>query len=359
MDEKWKTEISTPALVINYQLMEKNIKTMAKFAKEHNIALRPHVKTHKCPKIGKMMLDAGANGICVAKVGEAEVFVKEGFKDILIANQVIDLGQVQRLIELNKKSLVRVVVDSEKNVRDLNKAAQKKGINLEVVLEVDVGLGRSGVQPGEEALKFADFLKTQDHLKLAGLQGYEGHLISIFDDELRKQKAKDCMQLLVDTRDLLNQNGYEISYLTGGNTTTYRFSGAHEGITEIQPGTYIFNDEHHFKMCPEFEIAAIVLTAITNIRSKRIYSIDAGLKAVTNDNGNPVFKDYPKSKIMVLTEEHSIVRVGPKDSFELGEKVALIPTHICTTVNLYDFFTVVKDGDVVEKWEVSARGKNY
>ena len=112
-------------------------------------------------------------------------------------------------------------------------------------------------------------------------------------------------------------------------------------------------------MCPEFEIASTILTAITNIRSKRIYSIDAGLKAASNDNGNPIFKDYPKSKIMVLTEEHSIVRVGPKDSFELGEKVELIPTHICTTVNLYDFFTVVKDSDVVEKWDILARGKNY
>ena len=359
MEENWKNEISTPALIVDYDIMKKNIETMAKFAKQNNIGLRPHVKTHKCPKIGKMQLAAGANGICVAKVGEAEVFAEQGFNDILIANEVIELGQIKRLIELNMKSLVRVCVDSEKNISDLNQVASKERINLEILLEIDVGLGRNGVQPGESALKFANLIKEKSNLKLVGLQGYEGHLTAVVDPDLRKNQTESCMKSLVDTRDLLNKNGFNITYLTASNTVTYKFSAKFDGVTELQPGTYIFNDEHYHGLSPEFDIAVTVLSTVTNNPGKRVYSIDAGLKAATNDNGNPIFKNYPKCKIRVMTEEHSIIRTGPKDLFEIGQKVELYPSHICTTVNLYDFFTVIKDGKVLGRWDILARGKNY
>ena len=164
LEEKWKDEISTPALIIDFDLMKKNIETMVRFAKKNDVNLRPHVKTHKCPKIGKMQLEAGANGICVARVGEAEVFAEHGFDDILIANEVIELNQIKRLVELNKEALVRVCVDSEKNIIDLNNAALKEDVNLEILLEVDVGLGRNGVQSGEPALKIANFIKNHTSL---------------------------------------------------------------------------------------------------------------------------------------------------------------------------------------------------
>ncbi|MFX1312821.1 MAG: DSD1 family PLP-dependent enzyme [Promethearchaeota archaeon] len=359
MEESWKDEISTPALLIYYDIMKENIEKMAKFAKENNVKLRPHVKTHKCPIIGKMQLEAGANGICVARLGEAEVFAENGFNDILIANEVVNLTQIKRLVELNKKSLVRVCVDSEKNVLDLNKIASKNGVKLEILIEVDIGLGRNGVKPGEPALKLANFILKQPNLKLVGLQGYEGHLTSVIDPELRKKQTEECLKLLVDTRDLLNNNGFNINYLTASNTVTYKFSAKYKGITELQPGTYIFNDEHYYRVSPEFNIGATVLGAVTNNPGKRLYTVDAGLKAATNDNGNPIFKNYPKCKIRVMTEEHSIFRTGPKDNFKIGQKVELYPSHICTTVNLYDFFTIIKDNEVFDKWEILARGKNY
>jgi D-serine deaminase-like pyridoxal phosphate-dependent protein len=359
LEKNWKNKIPTPALVLNYDMMQKNIETMARFAKENNVSLRPHVKTHKCPIIGKKQLEAGANGICVARVGEAEIFAQNGFDDILIANEVIELSQIKRLVELNKKSLIRVCVDSEKNVLDLNKLASKKDANLEVLIEVDVGLGRNGVKPGEPALNLANFIKKQPNLKLMGLQGYEGHLTSVIDPELRKKQTNECMKLLINTRDILNNNGFSINYLTVGNTVTYKFSAKYDGITELQTGTYIFNDEHYYRVSPEFDIAVTVLGTVTNIPGKRMYTIDAGLKAVTNDNGNPIFKNYPKCKIRVMTEEHSIFRASPKDKFEIGQKIELYPSHICTTVNLYDFFTVVRDGEIIAKWEILARGKNY
>ncbi|MFX1296988.1 MAG: alanine racemase [Promethearchaeota archaeon] len=359
MEENWKDNIPTPALILNYNKMLSNIELMAKFAKENNINLRPHVKTHKCPKIGQLQLKAGARGICVARVGEAEIFAQNGFNDILIANQVIDINQIKRLVNLNKSSLVRVCVDSEKNVLDLNKHALKEEIELEVLIEVDIGLGRNGVKPGEPTLRLGNFIKEQKGLKLVGLQGYEGHLISVKDPELRKKQTEECMRYLVDTRDLLNDNGFNINYLTASNTVTYKYSAKYEGITELQPGTYVFNDEHHHILVPEFEIATSVLGTITNNPGKRLYTMDVGLKAATNDNGNPVFKNYPKCKIRVMTEEHSIFRSGPQDNFKIGQKIETIPTHICTTVNLYDFFTIIKDNEIIAKWEILARGKNY
>ncbi|MHA1150975.1 MAG: DSD1 family PLP-dependent enzyme [Promethearchaeota archaeon] len=359
MEDSWKEKISTPALIIDYDLMLENINTMAKLAQHNGVKLRPHVKTHKCPEIAKLQLEAGASGICVAKVGEAEVFAKEGFDDILIANQVVDLGHIKRLIKLNKKSLVRVCVDSKKNITDLNAAAEKAGITLEVVMEIDIGLGRNGVKPGEPTLLLADSIKENKSLKLVGLQGYEGHLISVLDENLRKKLTEDCMQNLLDARDILNDNGYEINYLTASNTATCKFSAKVKGITEVQPGTYIFNDEHHERVVSDFKIAATVLAGITNNPGRRVYTMDAGLKAITTDNGNPIFKKYPKSKIRIMTEEHGIFKSGPKEIFELGQKVELIPSHICTTVNLYDFFTVIRNGVVFAKWDIAARGKNY
>ncbi|MFW9901594.1 MAG: alanine racemase [Candidatus Thorarchaeota archaeon] len=359
MEANWKDEISTPALVIDFNLMKKNVETMARFAKENDVDLRPHIKTHKCPKIGKIQLEAGASGICVARVGEAEIFAEQGFDDILIANQVIELNQIKRLIELNKKSLVRVCVDSEKNIIDLHKAASAEDVKLEILLELDIGLGRNGVQPGEPALKFANLIKKYKNLELVGLQGYEGHLTSVIDPELRKRQTEESIKLLVDTKDLLNENGFEINYTTASNTATYKYSAKYDGLTEIQPGTYIFNEEHYSEISPEFDIATTVIGTITNNPGKRFYTIDVGLKAATNDKGNPVFKNYPKCKIRGMSEEHSVFRVSPKEDFRIGQKLELYPSHICTTVNLYDFFTVVKDGEVIGRWDILARGKNY
>jgi len=365
MDDSWKEEVSTPALVIDYNIMKKNIETMLKFTTENNLNLRPHTKTHKSPRVAKEHIkiakkfNAKNEGICVARLGEAEVFAQNGFDDILIANEVVEPSQIKRLIELNKKSLVKVCVDYDRNISELNNIASKENVKLQVLLEIDVGLGRNGVQPGEPALNLANFIKKQSNLELIGLQGYEGHLTAVVDPDIRKKKAEDCMNKIVTTRDLLNNNGFNINYLTAGNTVSYKFSGKVDGITELQTGTYIFNDEHYYKPSPEFEIAVTVLGTISNIRGNRVYTVDVGLKAAPNDNGLAVFKNYPKTKIRVMTEDHSIFRASPKDSFEFGQKVELYPSHVCTTANLYDFFTVVKDGEVIGRWDILARGKNY
>ena len=176
MDNDWKKYIPTPALVLNYDLMLKNIETMAEFVKENNVNHRPHVKTHKCPIIAHMQLKAGCKGITVAKVGEAEIFAQSGIDDIFIANQVIDPTHIDRLAKLSKYIKIRCAVDSQKNIMDLEKIAGKNNTTLEVLLDINLGLGRSGVEPGERALEMANFIKTTKNLELVGLFGYEGHL---------------------------------------------------------------------------------------------------------------------------------------------------------------------------------------
>ena len=357
----WKDEISTPALLLHYEKMQKNLNQMANFAVQHDVNLRPHIKTHKCPIIGHMQLKApGTNGICVAKVGEAEIFAQCGFDDILIANQVINKSQIHRLIKLNKWTLTRVCVDNPKNIKDLNDIAARYNQELELLIDVDLGMGRQGTSPGESTLELAKLIKKSSNLKLVGLQGYEGHLTPMTDDEQRKKQTEECMKDLVDTRDLLNENGFNIDYLSASGSGTYMFSADVEGITEIQPGTYILADEHIHRVVPEFEPAVTVLSTITNKTGKRQYTMDAGLKAVPTGDGNPIFKNFPKNRLRVITEEHAQFKASTKyDSLEIGQKVELVPAHICITVNLYDFYTVVKNGEVIAEWDIMARGKNY
>ena len=355
----WKDKVSTPALIVYYETLIKNIKNMAKFAKENNVALRPHVKTHKCPKIGKLQLNAGARGICVAKVGEAEVFSQNGFEDILIANEVVEINQIKRLVELNKRSLVRVCVDSKKNINDLNQIAAKEGVKLEVLLELNVGMNRVGVNPGMPALDFANNIKEKSNLTLIGLQAYEGHLLSMTNIEQQKLQTEECMTMALETRDLLNDNGFDINTITASGSATYRFSAKVEGITEIQPGTYVFSDEHLRRVNTDFDIAATVLATISNQTGNKEYTLDSGSKAIPTGDGKPIFKDYPKAKIRVVTEEHTQFKLLSKDVFEIGKKIELIPAHICPTVNLYDFLTVIMNDDKVERWDVLARGRNY
>ncbi|MHA1755838.1 MAG: alanine racemase [Promethearchaeota archaeon] len=358
MNENWKEKISTPALIIRYNIMMENIEKMAKFAKENGVKLRPHIKTHKCPKIAELQIKAGANGICVARVGEAEIFAKHGFDDILIANEVVNILQIKRLVELSKKIKVRVCVDSEKNIDDLNKIASKENIILEVLIELDVGMGRTGVKPEEPALKLAEIIKNKSNLKLVGLQAYEGHLTPMMNIEQQKLQTEECIKMAIRTRDLLNENGFDIDYITASGSATYRFSAKMDGITEIQPGTYVFSDEHLHRVNPDFDIAATILGTISNQTGKKEFTVDTGTKAIAIGDGKPIFKDFPKCKIRIMTEEHlQFKALGA--NFEIGQKIELIPAHICPTVNLYDFLTVIKENGEIERWDIEARGKNY
>jgi len=359
MDDSWKSDISTPALVLNYDAMLKNIKTMAKFVKDSGVNLRPHLKTAKMPIVAHMILkEGGANGIAVAKVGEAEIFAQSGIDDILIANQVVDLEHIKRLVMLNKYALVRCAVDSRKNILDLSKYATQANMELEVLLEINLGLGRAGVEPGEPALELAKFIRDTPGIKLVGLQGYEGHLTPMMNVEQRETMTKDCMNWLIETKKLLNENGFNIDYISTSGSATYMHAAMCDGITEVQPGTYVFSDEHLFRVNPIFDIAVTVLSTVQNQTGKKEFTIDAGTKAIATGDGKPIIKGFPKIKFRVINEEHTQLKSIDAD-LKIGQKIELIPAHICPTINLYDYIHVIKNNEYIGKWQIFARGKNY
>lgn len=359
MDDSWKSEISTPALVLNYDTMLKNIKTMAKFVKETGVNLRPHLKTAKMPIIAHMILkEGGANGIAVAKVGEAEIFAQSGIDNILIANQVIDIEHIKRLVMLNSYVLVRCAVDSKKNILDLSKQAIKKNIELEVLLEINLGLGRAGVDHGDPALELAKFIRDTPGIRLVGLQGYEGHLTPMMNVEQREIMTIECMNLLNETKNLLNENGFSIDYISTSGSATYMHAAMCNGITEVQPGTYVFSDEHLLRVNPIFDIAVTVLSTVQNQTGNKEFTLDAGTKAIAIGDGKPVVRGFPKIKFRVMNEEHTQLKsIGTE--LQIGQKIELIPAHICPTLNLYDYIHVIKNNEYSGKWQIFARGKNY
>jgi D-serine deaminase-like pyridoxal phosphate-dependent protein len=260
---------------------------------------------------------------------------------------------------LNKYCLTRTCVDSEKNISDLNKIAEKYDSYLEVVVDIDLGFGRTGVKSGEDSLNLVNFIKEKaSRIKVVGLQGYEGHLTHNRDETIRKQMTEECMKTLVETKDLLNKEGNNIDYLTVGTSSTYKYSGRYPGITEIQPGTYVFSDEHLYSVAPEFKPAVTVLSTIQNQTGEKEFTIDAGQKAVPTGDGRPLVKDNPKVKFRLFTEEHAQLNAFEAD-FSIGQKIELIPAHVCITVNMYDFIHVIKNGEYIGKWDIVARGKNY
>ena len=359
MDYDWKNDIPTPALVINYDVMQKNIDTMVKFARENNVNHRPHVKTHKCPIIGHLQLKAGCKGISVAKVGEAEVFAQCGIDDIFIANQVIDPTHIDRLVKLSKYIKIRCAVDSRKNILDIGRISVKNNTEVEVFLDINLGLGRSGVDAGEPALEMANFIKKTEGLKLVGLFGYEGHLGSMVNLEQKESMANECFKNMVDTRDLLNDNGFNVNHISTSGSSTYMYAAKYDGITEIRPGMYIFSDAHLHRVNPVFDYAATILATIQNQTGKKEFTTDAGTQAIATGDGKPVFKDFPKAKIRVMNEEHTQFKAIGAGDLEIGQKIQLIPAHICPTLNLYDYLHVVKNNEFIGKWRIYARGKNY
>ncbi|MHA1143661.1 MAG: alanine racemase [Candidatus Helarchaeota archaeon] len=359
-EKTWKDDVSTPALIIYLDKLKRNIEKMARFARDNGVNLRPHVKTHKCPEIARMQLEAGASGICVAKVAEAEVFVEEGFRDILIANQIIGRDKIQRLANLNKKAKVRVAVDSHENVHNLNEIAIQNDVVLEVLIDIDVGLGRTGVRDPDIALELAEMIRIAPGLKLVGLQAYEGHLTYLSSMNEKIEQVKNCMNKVIEIRDLLNQHDHDITYITAGGSGTFMITGKYPGITEIQPGTYVFWDHHMNTCCPDlFEQSLTILATINNQTNRRKFTLDMGSKSCSVADGKPTFKNHPKARMEIMTEEHGQFKKGKNDKFRIGQKVELIPAHVCPTVNLYDEAYILKDDKIIKKWKILARGKNY
>lgn len=352
-----KEEIDTPALLIDLELMEENIAKMAGFFKGIKADLRPHIKTHKTPILAHKQLEAGAIGITCAKLGEAEVVALAGIQEILIANQVVGAHKVQRLVRLARHVNIIVTVDDLRNVMQLSEAATAEDVDLGVLVEVDVGMKRCGVEPGEPAVLLSREVDRAARLRYMGLMGYEGHITTLPDYEERKREAERSMKLLVDTKHLIEEDGLEVKIVSGGGTGTYDITGRYPEVTEVQAGSYIVMDSTYHKIRPEFECALSVLTTVISVPSRQRAILDAGRKSVSQDFGMPQVSGIDDIRFRGLSEEHGILEsTGPGIRLRPSDKIEVIPSHCCTTINLHDKVYVIRDDEVQAIWDVAARG---
>lgn len=354
-----KEQIETPSLLINLDLMEGNIRRMAKFFQDKKSNLRPHAKTHKSPVISKKQLEAGsAVGITVAKLGEAEVMVNGGIKNLLIANQVVEPPKVARLVRLSKHADLIVAVDNIENVNLLDQAGAYYKTKINVLIEVNVGLNRCGVEWGAPVLKLAREVLRKENIVLRGLMGYEGHAVLVPDLLSRKALAEDAMGKLISSRDLLEKNGIPVEIVSAGGTGTYDITGVIPGINEVQAGSYIFMDSAYKKTGVTFDQALTVYVTIISQQSSENYILDVGIKGISVDNGFPGIKDHPEWEIKALNEEYAYLCVpGGTNHLKIGDKLELIPSHGCTTINLHDTYYALRNDRIEAVWDIEARGR--
>jgi D-serine deaminase-like pyridoxal phosphate-dependent protein len=350
--------LDTPALLIDLDVLEKNIAQMAAFFEDHEAVLRPHMKTHKCPRIAKMQLAEGAVGITCAKVSEAEVFASSGISDILIANQVTGEVKLKRLAALAEACDLKVAVDNPLNVENLERVCAKTGTQIGVLVEVDIGMKRCGVQPGEEAVHLAKIVDSQPHLEFKGLQAYEGHLVLVEDVKEREEQVRESFQPLQQTCDALTAAGMPPEIVSGGGTGTYDISGVETPLNEVQVGSYVFMDKTYHPVRPEYHPSLSVLSTVLSRPVPERLVFDAGLKSMTSEFGWPEIGGQLQGEMNYLSEEHAVFTLQEPSDVQLGigDKVQFLPSHCCTTVNLHEVFFVHQDNILVDTWEIEARG---
>jgi D-serine deaminase-like pyridoxal phosphate-dependent protein len=359
--------LETPALVIDLDRVMANIERMAKKARDAGALLRPHTKTHKMPALAHMQLSAGAAGITVATVGEAEVMSEAGIKDIFIANQVVSTPKVQKLKYLARKVQIRVGVDHPAQASLLSNAFQGEAKPIEVLIEVDTGERRSGVLPGEEVQDLVRTVMSLQGLSLKGIYTHEGHLQRLQSlDEMIATNLK-VQKSIIQTKEAVERLMGSSCIVSAGSTPSLQGGGpVLSGIDELRPGTYIFNDASQSMLIGHYDwCAAFVMATVTNIPDKDHLVLNAGVRALSSDRrgigvlhteGYGYVAGFPKAHIARLSEVHAEVEGVRTEEFHIGQVLRIIPNHICTVTNLFDHVFVSRDGVVENSWTVHGRG---
>ncbi len=351
------SDIETPALVLDADLLEHNIEKMAAFARNQGVNLRPHAKTHKCAMLAHLQIKAGAIGITCAKLSEAEAMAHAGIRDILIANQVVAPEKIERLVGLSRYSDVKVAVDNPDNARTISEAAQRRGQVIKVLIERDIGMGRCGTRNLEETLRLADMIVKLPGLEMAGLMGYEGHTVFLTPFREKEEQCLKAIGVLVETKEALNSAGFKTEIVSSGGTGTYNITGLNKNITELQVGSYSTMDLKYREVGLDFHLALTVLGTVISRPDRQTVILDVGMKGITREFGLPVAKGLEGATVRALPEEHCILELSAGNtSPAVGDRVELYPTHGCTTFNLYDNIHVCRGGIVEAVWPVTARG---
>jgi D-serine deaminase-like pyridoxal phosphate-dependent protein len=347
--------LDTPQLLIDLDIVDANMKRMFDACHGRGVKVRVHFKSLKCTGLARYIARAGADGFLCAKLNEAEALVDAGITDVFVANQVVGAAKLKRLAELARRASVRVCVDDADNVAEMSRAAQAEGTTIGVLVEVDTGMNRCGVEPGEPALALARKVHDSAGLHFVGLQGYDGHLQLLAEPAEKKAKCLQALDKLIGTRRLIEKAGLPVEEVTGAGTGTWEYVAAHDGISEIQPGSFILMDCAYNQVRPEFGCSLSILTTVIS-RRPAWYVLDAGSKAISKDFGLPQIKGRPQEKLTRLSEEHATVEADTAD-VRIGERREVIPAHCCATMNLHRNCVAFRKGKVEALWPIEASGR--
>ena len=352
--------LDTPSLIVDLDLLERNIETMHSFFRSKDARLRPHVGSHLCPAIAHKQLAAGGTvgGVCVTTVGQAEVFAESGFDDIFVSSMVVTPQKIMRLCGLARHAAITVAVDNPSNVSDLSEAASESGAGLDVVLDINTRLDRCGVEPGEPAVGLARAVHAAAGLRFAGLMTYEGRILEEDADKLAAESRK-WIQRVLDTREMIESAGIEVGLVSVGGTYNYEVAAAMTGVTEVPAGSYALLDDTYRPFRTQFEPAARVMTTVSSLPEPGIVITDGGLKSIGSEWGDPSVYNVAGARVRGLSAEHANLQLdGDSDRGPgLDEKVWLTPADIGTCVNLHDYMFGVRGGRLELVWDIPARGR--
>jgi D-threonine aldolase len=344
-----KFEIDTPALLLDLDVVEENIRAMAAYFAARPQKLRPHFKTPKTPEIARRQLAAGAIGITASKLGEVEVLARAGLGPVLLANQIAGAAKIDRFFKASERISLIGTIESEFNVREFEAGAMRAGKAPDVIVEVDTGMHRCGTETPEETVKLVRTARRAG-LNYRGVMGYEGHAVLLADRDKRIATARDALTTLSRHVEALRAAGLAPEIVSAGGTGTYDIAGSWPDVTEVQAGSYVFMDGLYRTVRPDLGRPALtLLTTVISRRGARAI-IDAGMKSLTNEFGPPMVKDTA-IKVAHLSEEHGGVAAG-ESNLEPGAKIEIIPSHGDTTINLHTEYYVVRGDEVIATWPI-------
>jgi D-threonine aldolase len=346
-----KAEIDTPALLLDLDIMEENLRAMAAFFANRPQKLRPHFKTPKTAEVARRQLEAGAIGITASKLGEVEVLSRAGLGPILLANQIVGPQKIARLFALPPKPEIIVAVESEFNIRELEAGAKRAGRGIDVIIEVDTGMHRCGTATIEETIALARRI-GQGPLRYRGIMGYEGHAVLVPEKDKRERIARAALTELSHQVEALRSAGFAPEIVSAGGTGTYDITGSWPEVTEVQAGSYVFMDGAYRVVRPDLGRSALTLLATVISRRGDHAIIDAGMKSLTNEFGKPLGKDLP-IKVTGLSEEHGHVDASGTE-IDAGMKIEIVPSHNDTTINLHSEYYVMRGDEVAAIWPIEA-----
>jgi D-serine deaminase-like pyridoxal phosphate-dependent protein len=353
-----KSDLDTPFIAAEIDTVKANIKSMQALADNHGKKLRPHSKTHKIPSVALWQVEAGAVGICVQKTSEAEVMVRGGVRDVFVSNEVIGSQKTDRIAGLASSAKMSVAVDSELGVEQLSQSAKSKGTEIGIYLDVDVGMHRCGVKPGEVA-KLAERLSRSPNLYLVGVMGYDGHSFRPLDDGERRKIVDESRGILQNVIREVRSTGVELEVVSVGGTPSTPIWAEFEEVTELQPGAYVYNDVMQMERGVSKANCAVTLTGTVMSKPSGDQAVvDAGSKSFAFDCGRyPSPVDDVNGEVVALSEEHAVLKSeSGAIRAELGDRLAFFPYHICTLIDLWDRIQFCRNDEIVSTLAIEARG---